>query len=289
MKNVKAFFDKVTSTLTYVVWDEQTKDAVIIDPVLDYDSASSTYNYESINQVVDFLKEKELTSHYIMETHAHADHLTGAQALKKKIPSAKIAIGEHITKVQEIFKKVFNLNEEFKVDGSQFDVLLSEGKKLKAGSIEIDILHTPGHTPACSSYHIDDMVFTGDALFMPDFGVARCDFPGGDANTLYDSVTQKLYSLPDETRVFTGHDYQPGGRELRYESTIGESKKENIHLKEETTKEDFVQFRTERDRTLGAPKLLLPSVEVNVDAGNLPKPEKNGIQYLKIPIKEKQS
>lgn len=288
MRLVEAFFDKLTSTLTYVVWDEDTKDAVIIDPVLDYDAASSSFDYTSVNRVEEFVKTNQLNIHYILETHAHADHLTGAQALKKRFPNAKVGIGKGITKVQEIFKDIFNLDENFYTDGSQFDILLSEGEVLEAGAIKIKPIFTPGHTPACSTYLIDDMAFTGDALFMPDFGVARCDFPGGDAKELYKSVKNKLYKLPDETRYFTGHDYQPGGRELKYKSTISESKKSNVHLKDSTSEEEFVKFRTERDKTLSAPKLLLPSVEVNVDAGHLPKAEANGVSYLKIPIREKQ-
>lgn len=287
MRNVEAFFDKQTSTLTYVVWDEKTQDAIVIDPVLDYDAPSSTYNYDSVNLVEDFIKIKNLKLHYILETHAHADHLTGAQELKNRFPDAKIGIGKNITKVQEIFKDVFNLGPHFSTDGSQFDLLLSEGETLEAGSIKLKPVFTPGHTPACSTYLIDDMAFTGDALFMPDFGVARCDFPGGDAKELYNSVHNKLYKLPDETRYYTGHDYQPGGRELRYESTIAESKKLNVHLKESTGEAEFIKFRTERDATLSAPKLLLPSVEVNVDAGHLPKAEANGVSYLKIPMRKK--
>lgn len=283
----KAFFEKQTSTLTYVVWDETTRDAVIIDPVMDYESGGSTYDYASIDEVMEFVKSNELKVHYILETHAHADHLTGAQELKRRLPEAKVAIGDHIPLVQQAFKKIYNLGDEFQVDGSQFDQLLTEGETINAGSLQFKVMHTPGHTPACSSYVFDKQVFTGDALFMPDFGVARCDFPGGSAKELYNSVKNKLYSLPDDTKVYTGHDYQPGGRELQYESTIGESKRRNIHLNAGTTEEEFIKFRTERDKTLAAPKLLLPSIEVNVDAGRLPKPENNGVSYLKIPIRKK--
>ncbi|MBN22023.1 MAG: MBL fold metallo-hydrolase [Bdellovibrionaceae bacterium] len=284
---IEAFFDTNTYTLTYVVFDENSKDAVIIDPVLDYEPGGSSYSYESMNKVLDFVKSKNLKIHTIMETHAHADHLSSSQELKKHLPDAKIAIGKEITEVQNVFKGFFNLDDSFKTDGSQFDILLEENKEHHAGSLTFTPIHTPGHTPACYSYLIEDAVFTGDALFMPDFGVARCDFPGGSADTLYHSVHEKLYHLPDETRVFTGHDYQPGGRELRYESTIGESKQTNIQLKENTKKEDFVELRTGRDKTLAAPRLLLPSVQVNANGGILPPVEDNGTSYLKIPIREK--
>jgi glyoxylase-like metal-dependent hydrolase (beta-lactamase superfamily II) len=223
----------------------------------------------------------------ILETHAHADHLTGSQQLKKIFPEAKVGIGQEIDKVQSVFKSVFNLSADFPTDGRQFDLLISDGQRFSAGSLEFEAIHTPGHTEACYSYKIEDAVFTGDALFMPDSGVARCDFPNGSAENLYDSIQSKLYTLPDSTRIFTAHDYQPNGRELRYESTIGESKKSNIHLKADTSKEDFVNFRTGRDKTLAAPKLLLPSIQVNIDGGKLPQPESNDVSYLKLPVRVK--
>lgn len=283
-KEVKHFFDKETYTLTYIVFDSDTKDAIIIDPVLNYDQASSKTSTESIDEVKSFIESHKLVPHYILETHAHADHLTGAIDLKKSYQNLKVAVGKEITKVQSTFKEVFNM-KNFNTNGVQFDVLLEENQVLEAGSIKIKTIHTPGHTPACSSYLIDNYLFTGDALFMPDYGTGRCDFPMGSAEDLYDSIHEKLYKLSDETRFFTGHDYQPNGRELRYESTIGESKKENIQLKESTTKEEFVKFRTERDATLSAPKLLLPSIQVNIDAGHLPKAEDNGVSYIKIPVR----
>ncbi|RMG20949.1 MAG: MBL fold metallo-hydrolase [Deltaproteobacteria bacterium] len=281
---IEAFFDTRTYTLTYVVWDPETRDAVVIDSVLDYDPAASKTFTESLEKVVSFLREKELKVHLLLETHAHADHLSGSQQLKKLYPEAKVAIGRNITKVQETFKEIFDLPDEFPTDGSQFDRLLDDGETVQAGSLSFEVLYTPGHTPACSSYRFGDAVFTGDALFMPDYGTGRCDFPGGDARALYRSVTERLYTLPDETRVFVGHDYQPGGRELKYESTIGEEKRSNKQLRAETTEEEFVKFRTERDATLDAPRLLFQSVQVNVDAGRLPRPARNGIRYLKIPI-----
>lgn len=284
---VKEFFDKATWTLTYVVFDPKTKDAVIIDPVWDYDPASSTLATNSSESVLKFVKESQLKVHNILETHAHADHVSGAQVLRRHLPDAKIGIGANIREVQGVFKKVFNLDPDFKTDGSQFDLLLEEEKPHFAGSLKIETIYTPGHTPACSSYVIGDAVFTGDALFMPDYGTGRCDFPAGSADQLYSSVHDKLYKLPDETRVFTGHDYQPDGRALEFESTIGEQKRLNVQLNEKTSRADFVEFRNKRDKGLAAPRLLLPSVQVNISAGHLPEAENNGSRYLKIPIREK--
>lgn len=281
---VETFFDKATYTLTYVVYDSNTKDSIIIDSVLDYDPGSSKTSMVSVDKVYNFIKENDLKVHLIMETHAHADHLSGAPELKKRFPSAKTAISEKITLVQSTFSKIFNF-KGFKNDGSQFDVLLKDGQIVEAGNIKIKIIATPGHTPACTSFLINDMVFTGDSLFMPDFGTGRCDFPAGDAGVMYDSIKNKLYTLPDSTKVYTGHDYQPGGRELKFQSTIGEEKEKNIHLKKDTTKEAYVDFRTARDKTLAAPNLLLQSVQVNINAGHFPSQEDNGVSYLKMPIK----
>lgn len=280
---IKTFFDNATFTLTYIVYDKNSKDSIVIDPVLDYDPAASKITYESIDKVDEFLKSNNLNLHLILDTHAHADHLTGSAELKNRYPHAKVAIGKHITEVQETFAQIYNL-KDFNSSGVQFDLLLDEGKEVEAGTIKINTIFTPGHTPACSSFLIDDMVFTGDALFMPDYGTGRCDFPKGSAKDLYHSIHEKLYKLPDETRVFTGHDYQPDGRALKFESTIGENKKCNVHLKESTTEEEFVKFRTERDATLNAPRLLLPSIQINIDAGHLPKEEDNEARYLKIPL-----
>lgn len=287
MIEIKEFFDRATYTLTYIVWDPSTKDSAVIDPIWDYDPAGSTLSQESLEKVCAFIESQQLNLHYILETHAHADHLSGAQPLKEKYPSAKVAIGAKITEVQKIFKTFFDLSPSFKTDGSQFDRLFSDGDRFSAGSLTFEAIYTPGHTPACCTYKIEDALFTGDALFMPDYGVGRCDFPAGSAEALYQSVTKRLYSLPDTTRVFTGHDYQPNGRGLRFESTIGEEKTSNIQLKAETTKESFIQFRNERDKTLKAPNLLLPSVQVNIDAGHLPAPHSNGRSYLAIPISRK--
>jgi glyoxylase-like metal-dependent hydrolase (beta-lactamase superfamily II) len=283
---VKEFFDKATWTVTYIVYDEKTKDAVILDAVWDYDPGASKLSTSSADSVLRFVKDEKLKVHYILETHAHADHVSGSQILKQHIPGAKVGIGAHITDVQKVFKNFFHLGEGFKTDGSQFDLLLEEGKALNAGSLKIDTVYTPGHTPACASYVIGDAVFTGDALFMPDYGTGRCDFPAGSSDALYTSVSEKLYKLPDETRVFVGHDYLPNGRALAFESTIGEEKRKNIQLNAETTREQFVNFRDNRDKTLAAPRLLLPSVQVNINAGCLPAAEDNGTRYLKIPIRE---
>jgi glyoxylase-like metal-dependent hydrolase (beta-lactamase superfamily II) len=282
---IKTWFDKDTSTLTYCVYDDSTKDAVVIDSVWDYDQATGGLRLNSVNEVSDFIRSHQLKLHYILETHAHADHITGAQPLKKFFPAAKVAMGARIVEVQKTFHTVFNMGDHFAVDGRQFDVLLVDGSETKAGSLTFKTIFTPGHTPACASYLIRDALFSGDALFMPDSGTGRCDFPAGSAEQLFDSI-QKLYQLPDSTRVFTGHDYQPNGRPLRFEATIGEEKKSNIQLKDVTSKDDFVAFRTARDKTLSAPRLLLPSIQVNIDAGHLPAPESNGKSYLKVPLKQ---
>lgn len=286
---IKTFFDKNTFTLTYVVFDPTTRDAVIIDPVWDYDAASSSLKADTARSVGEFVKSNSLQLHYILETHAHADHLSGAQVLKQVFPKAKIAIGANIRAVQKLFKEFFNLSPDFATDGSQFDELLAEGVEFSAGTIKIKTLYTPGHTPACASYLINSKaLFTGDALFMPDYGTGRCDFPAGSSEQLYNSITQKIYTLPDSTEVYVGHDYQPNGREVRWQTTVGESKSSNIQLNAKTSKEDFIKARDQRDALLAAPKLLFPSVEVNINAGKLPEPEANGRRYLKIPLNVKE-
>ncbi|RLA63402.1 MAG: MBL fold metallo-hydrolase [Epsilonproteobacteria bacterium] len=282
---VKTFFDSVTFTLTYIVYDSKTKDGVIIDSVLNYDPNSGKITTKSVDEAMEFINSEDIKIHYILDSHAHADHLTGSQKLKEKIPNAKTGIGANITKVQELFKGFFNL-KDLKTDGSQFDMLLEDDQELQAGSVKIKVLNTPGHTPACLSFLIEDMVFVGDAIFMPDFGTGRCDFPAGSAEDLYESVTKKLYTLPDETQVFVGHDYMTGGRGLKYMSTIVDEKTENIQLKANTSKEDFINFRTTRDKKLAQPRLLLPSIQVNILAGKKPEAEDNGVSYLKLPITE---
>lgn len=279
---VEAFYDAPTSTVTYLVYDAATKDAVIIDPVLDYDPLASQTGVRSAQRLVTRVEGLGLRVHYVLETHAHADHLSASQWLRAKLGAA-VAIGERITTVQQTFKDLFDLPEDFPTDGRQFDRLLAEGETLQAGSLRIGVIATPGHTPACVTYHVGDAIFTGDALFMDDYGTGRCDFPRGSSEQLYDSV-RKLYALPDDTRVFVGHDYQPGGREVRWETTIGRSKANNPQLRGDTTKEEFVAFRDARDATLAPPRLIFQSVQVNIDAGRLPTPHANGIRYLRLPL-----
>jgi glyoxylase-like metal-dependent hydrolase (beta-lactamase superfamily II) len=279
---IKAFFDTRTQTLTYVVFDPETRDAVVIDPVLDYDPVGSFTFTESVDGVSAFVRQRELQLHHVLETHAHADHLSGSQLLARRF-GARVVIGRRITEVQATFKHIFDLPRTFATDGSQFDVLLDDGAVLRAGSLSITALATPGHTPACLSYLVGDAVFTGDALFMDDYGTGRCDFPRGSADALYESV-QKLYQLPESTRVFVGHDYQPNGREVRWETTIGASKRHNLQLSERTTRAEFVSFRQQRDAQLAPPKLLFQSVQVNVDGGRLPAAGENGIRYLRLPL-----
>jgi len=282
--HIEPFYDERTATMTYIVSDPATRDAIVIDPVLDYDPAGSRTFTESVDRVVESLRRNDLRLHAILETHAHADHLSGSQLIKQAFPQARLAIGERITEVQKVFKHLFDLPADFPTDGRQFDQLLKEGETYRFGTIEVGVIDTPGHTPACATYRIGDALFTGDALFMPDSGTGRCDFPGGSARDLYRSV-RKLYELPDELRVFTGHDYKAGGkRAVAWEASLGEHKRENILLKAATTEEEFVRVREGRDAKLDAPKLLFQSVQVNVDAGRLPEPSGNEIRYLRIPI-----
>ncbi|MEZ4402601.1 MAG: MBL fold metallo-hydrolase [Kofleriaceae bacterium] len=280
--HVEPFYDPATFTLTFVVADLVSKDAVVIDPVLDYDPGSATTSTASVDRVTDYLRAHGLRLHFVLETHAHADHLSGSQLLRKRC-EAQVAIGERIREVQETFKPVFDLPSSFATDGSQFDRLLRDGEVVTAGTLAIEVLATPGHTPACLSFKIGDAVFTGDALFTEDYGTGRCDFPRGSAEALFDSI-QRLYQLPDATRVFVGHDYQPGGRAVRWETTIGASKAHNPQLAATTTRAAFVAMRRARDATLAAPRLLFPSVQVNIDAGRLPPPHANGHRYLATPL-----
>lgn len=280
---INAFFDERTSTLTYVVWDSETRDSIVIDPVMDYEPAGSTTWTESVDRIISFLNLNKLKLHYVLETHAHADHLSGSQLLKQACPNVKTAVGRRITEVQATFKTIFGLPDEFPTDGRQFDLLLDDGSTLRAGSLTIETVFTPGHTPACATYKIGDALFTGDALFMPDSGAGRCDFPGGSAADLYESVTERIYDFPDATRLYVGHDYQPKGRALAYQTTVGEQKANNVALRASTSKDEFVEFRTNRDEQLPAPKLLFQSVQVNVDAGRMPAPQ-GEIRYLRIPL-----
>lgn len=283
---IKHFFDPDTFTLTYLVTDETTKDTVIIDPVLDFDPPSGLVTDKSLKPVIEYIKENGLQVKAILETHAHADHLSSSQVLKKLFPHAVLAISEKIIEVQEIFKKHFNI-DYLEAKGLQFDYLLKDNEDINFGSLKMKAIPTPGHTPACMSYYFDGHIFTGDALFMPDYGTGRCDFPKGSSKALYNSVSKNLYSLPDEVKVYVGHDYSPNGREMKYQTTIGESKKSNLQLNEKTTEAEFVSFRDARDKTLKAPRLLLPSIQVNIDAGHLPPQESNGKSYLKLPLNPK--
>ncbi|MBI5460927.1 MAG: MBL fold metallo-hydrolase [Gammaproteobacteria bacterium] len=280
---VQAFFDDGrTFTLTYVVYDETSKDAVIIDPVLDLDTTPWRTFTESIDKVAQFIAQNGLNVHWVLDTHVHADHLSGAHELKARFQS-KAAIGSHIAVVQEIFKGAFNLAKDFPTDGRQFDRLLKDGDVLDAGTLQIEVMHTPGHTPACITYKMGNAVFAGDVLFVPDVGVARCDFPRGSAQDLYRSITQRLYTLPDDTQVYVGHDY-PDNREVRYITTIGESKQCNVDLPAGRSEEEFVSRINARDKHLAAPRLLFPSLQVNINAGVLPNAENNDVSYLKIPL-----
>jgi len=282
MVEVKTFFDKQTFTFTHLVYDVDTKDAVVFDPVLDLDTIGWRTYKDSLNTLDGFISANQLKLHYVLDTHIHADHLSGMQHLKEKY-KVPVVINAAITVVQETFKDVFNLGEDFDVTGSDFDVLVKDGDQLDAGSIKIEVLHTPGHTPACTTYKIDDNLITGDALFVPSIGTGRCDFPKGSAKDLYQSVTKKLYSYSDDTKVFPGHDY-PGNRELQTFTTIGESKASNVDLPAGRSEDEYVKFMENRDSKLPLPRLIYQGVQVNLTAGQLPKKESNGQSYLKIPI-----
>ena len=280
---IQAFFDEQTGTVTYLVFDPVTRVAAVIDPVLDYNHRSGKVATASAQRVLDAAHGLGLTIAWILETHAHADHLSAAPFMKQKT-QAPVAIGAHITAVQDIFRSVFNL-DDVSTDGREFDRLLQEGDALPLGELVIDVLHTPGHTPACVSYRIGDAVFVGDTLFMPDYGTARADFPGGDARTLYRSI-RKLLSLPAQTRLFMCHDYKAPGRDTyAWETTVAEERERNIHVHDGIGEDEFVAMREKRDATLAAPVLLLPSVQVNIRAGHWPKAESNSVRYLKIPMR----
>lgn len=280
--DIKAFFDPETWTYTYVVSGGKGTPCVIIDSVLNYDPKSGRTSTHSADEVIQFIQNEELKLTWILETHAHADHLTAAPYLQEKL-GGKLVIGNHITNVQSVFKGVFNLEAGFAVDGSQFDHLLTDGGSLDFGELSLKALYVPGHTPACMAYEIGDALFVGDTLFMPDVGTARCDFPGGNAKTLYQSI-QKILSYPNETKLYMCHDYPPNGRSPEFCSTVGAEKSGNIHVHDGISEEQFVQMRTQRDETLQMPTLILPSIQVNIRAGHFPEPEDNGKSYLKIPL-----
>jgi len=280
---VKAFFDEGTNTATYVLMDPSSNSCAVIDPVLDFDPASGRTSTVSVDQVLDFIGSKDLEVVWILETHAHADHLSAASYLKSKT-GGRTGTGKFITGVQSTFKRIFNLGDEFVPNGQQFDSLFDEGDLLELGAMEIRVMHTPGHTPACITFVAGDAAFVGDTLFMPDYGTARADFPGGDAKTLYQSI-QRIFGLPAGTRLFLCHDYKPSGRnEYQWETTVEAQRAFNIHVHDAVTEQDFVAFREKRDATLGMPKLMLPSIQVNIRAGEMPPVEANGVAYLKLPV-----
>ena len=282
LTHIQPFFDPKTWTVSYVVSDIATRNAAVIDPVLDYNFKSGHTDTKAADALLAYVKSEKLTVQWILETHAHADHLSGARYLQERA-GGKIAIGEHIREVQATFKKLYNLEPSFLPDGSQFDHLFKDGEVFKIGNVEATALLVPGHTPADLAYLVDGAVFVGDTLFMPDVGTARADFPGGDAHTLYRSM-RRLLTLPPETRVFVCHDYPPKGREARWETTIAEQKAGNIHVRDGISEEEFVTMRKARDRTLEVPTLILPSIQVNVRAGQLPPADENGVAYLRIPL-----
>ena len=284
---IEAYFDEPTNTVSYLVSDPDTKKAMVIDPVLDYDHKGGTVDTRSVERILADARERGLTIEWALETHAHADHLSGAPYIKAKT-GAKIGIGEHIKDVQRIFRPVFNATD-LKTDGSDFDHLFTDGEHFQVGKLDVEVLYTPGHTPADVSYRVADAVFVGDTLFMPDYGTARADFPGGDAHKLYHSI-QRLLELPDETRLFMCHDYKAPGRDTyAWETTVKAEREANVHVGKGVSEEQFVAMRTSRDATLDAPRLLLPSIQVNIRAGRFPPAEANGVHYLLVPVKPKRA
>ncbi len=281
--DVTAFFDEATNTISFVVKDPEGTSCAIIDSVLDFDYSSGRTDTKSADEIIAHVQENDLKVEWILESHVHADHLSAAPYLQEKI-GGKIGIGKNITIVQDTFGKVFNEGTEFQRDGSQFDKLFEEGDSFMIGQLRGDVLHTPGHTPACMTYVIGDAAFVGDTLFMPDFGTARCDFPGGSSETLYQSI-QKILALPDETRIFVGHDYKaPGRDEYAWETTVGEQKANNVHVGDGADKDSFVEMRDSRDATLAMPKLIIPSLQVNMRAGQMPEADEEGDVFLKVPV-----
>ena len=279
---VRGFFDKDTWTVTYVVYESVGSPAIVIDSVLNFDQKSGRTSTQSADQLIEFIGENQLKIEWILETHAHADHLTAAPYLQSKV-GGKIAIGNHIQEVQQVFKNIFNLESAFKVDGSQFDYLINDAEEIPFGNLKFKAISVPGHTPACLAYEVVDAVFVGDTIFMPDVGTARCDFPGGNASTLFHSI-KKLLSKPDETRLFLCHDYPPTDRPIAFQTTVAAQRAQNIHIHDGVNEAQFVEMRTSRDRGLEMPTLLLPSIQVNIRAGHLPPNEDNGVSYLKITL-----
>lgn len=279
---VKAFFDVATNTVSYVVKDPRSNACAIIDSVMDIDYAAGRISYESAEEIVRHVRESGLVVEWLIETHAHADHLSAAPYLQQKL-GGKLGIGENITIVQNVFGKIFNEGTEFQRDGSQFDRLFKDGDTYAVGTMTAFAMLTPGHTPACMTHVIGDAAFVGDTLFMPDGGTARADFPGGDARVLFRSI-KRVLSLPAETRLFMCHDYGPGGREIRWETTVAEERRHNIHVRDGIPEDDFVKMRAARDATLGLPRLIIPSIQVNIRGGNLPEPDESGKRFLRVPV-----
>jgi glyoxylase-like metal-dependent hydrolase (beta-lactamase superfamily II) len=279
---IRAFFDEPTNTVSYLVWDPGERRGVVIDPVLDFDPASGTVDDGSIEELLQAADDEGIAIEWVLETHVHADHLSGAPLIKART-GAKVAIGEHVRDVQTIFRPIFGA-DDMKADGSDFDRLLKDGERFEAGGLDIEVMHTPGHTPACVSYRIGDAVFVGDTMFMPDYGTARTDFPGGCARQLYRSI-HKLLSLPPETRLFMCHDYKAPGRDrFAWETTVAEQRRANQHIHDGVGEDEFVAMREARDKTLATPKLLIPSIQVNMRAGRFPPAEEDGVRYLRIPV-----
>ena len=279
---IAAFFDPVTSTVSYVVKDTHSDACVIIDSIMDIDYAAGRVAYDAADKMIEFIRFHNLKLEWLVETHVHADHLSGAPYIQGKL-GGKIGIGEHITIIQETFGKIFNEGTEFRRDGSQFDRLFKDGETYQIGTMTAFVMHTPGHTPACMTHVIGDAAFVGDTLFMPDGGSARADFPGGDARTLYRSI-RRVLTLPNETRLFMCHDYAPNGRDIRWETTVTKQREQNIHVKDGITEDEFVAMRETRDRTLGMPRLIIPSLQVNMRGGELPPPDESGKRFLKVPL-----
>ena len=281
--DVTAFFDEPTFTVSYVVTDPATKTCAVVDSVLDFDPPSGRTNTESADEIIEFIQKNELTVAWILETHVHADHLSAAPYIQEKL-GGKIAIGSEIRTVQDTFGKIFNEGTRFRRDGSQFDKLMVDGDTFRIGTMEARAMHTPGHTPACMTYIVGDAAFVGDTMFMPDYGTARADFPGGDARTLFRSI-KKVLSLPPETRLFMCHDYKaPGRDEYKWETTVAEERAHNVHVHDGVSEDEFVAMREARDATLSMPRLILPSIQINMRAGQMPEPEENGTSYLKLPL-----
>jgi glyoxylase-like metal-dependent hydrolase (beta-lactamase superfamily II) len=279
---IRAFFDEPTNTVSYLVWDPETRRGVAIDPVLDFDPASGEVNDDSVTELLAAAEEEGVSIDWVLETHIHADHLSGAPLIKART-GARIAIGEHVREVQNIFRPIFGA-ADVKAEGGDFDRLLGDGERIDVGGLTIDVIHTPGHTPACVSYRIGNAVFVGDTLFMPDYGTARTDFPGGDARTLYRSI-RKLLALPPETRLFMCHDYKaPGREEFAWETTVAAERAGNRHVHDGVTEDEFVAMREERDRGLCTPRLLIPSIQVNMRAGRFPPADSHGVRYLRVPV-----